>query len=375
MRICHITSAHLSDDVRIFHKQCVSLAKNPDYEVFLLAAKGEDKIVKSVRIKTLGAQNSAGRLYRMFKIVNELYWKALEIDADVYQIHDPELLRIALKLKKKGKIVVYDAHEDLPRQILAKHWIPKFLRKTLSFCFERYENFIAAKLSAIITATPFIGERFIKINPNTVNINNFPILAETPESSIPTQKEHYICYAGGISKVRGVSYLLDSLHYLPGIKLKLAGKYSPEAYREELMSKSTWSQVEELGYLGRQEVNNLIKNSLAGIVTLLPTPNYLDSLPIKMFEYMYAGVPVVASDFPLWKSIVEGNQCGICVDPRNAKAIAEACIYLQQNPEQAKQFGNNGKEAVLKKFNWSLEEQKLFDLYRQLFSRSIKFNN
>jgi glycosyltransferase involved in cell wall biosynthesis len=106
-----------------------------------------------------------------------------------------------------------------------------------------------------------------------------------------------------------------------------------------------------------------MKRSLAGIVTFHPLPNHLDSHPTKMFEYMSSGIPVIASDFPLWRDIIEGNQCGICVDPLDPKAIAAAIDYVVTHPQAAKAMGENGRRAVLQKYNWTVQANRLIDFY------------
>lgn len=366
IKIAHITSAHPWEDIRIFHKECTSLAKNANFQVHLISGKGEDTVSNSVFVHSAAVKSKGGRVARMIDGVNAVYSKALEVKADIYHLHDPELLRIALKLKKTGAKVIYDAHEDLPRQILGKYWIPKIVRKTASFFFEKYENYVVRKLDGVITATGYIKDRFIKVNPFCVDVNNYPILSEdTVDEKI---EEDYFCYAGGISNNRGVSTLVDAVALLPGFKLKLAGLYSPLSFRDELISKKGWNQVEELGYVNREEVKRLMKYSVAGMVTLKPLPNYLDSLPIKMFEYMYEGIPVIASDFPLWKTIIEDQGCGICVDPNSPKEIADAVSYLLDNPEKAKNMGKKGRELVLEKYNWKVEEHKLNQFYTKLLN-------
>ena len=100
----------------------------------------------------------------MTKTVNQVLEHALKLNADIYHIHDPELLKIVKPLKRKGKKVVYDVHEDLPRQILSKHWIPGILRKLISITTEVYENRISKKCDYIITATPFIKNRFLTLS-------------------------------------------------------------------------------------------------------------------------------------------------------------------------------------------------------------------
>lgn len=365
IKICHLSSAHPWEDVRIFYKECTSLAKDSSYEVSLISGNGENVKKNNVVVYSVPSTPGQNRFARMRETVNGVYSKALEVDAEVYHLHDPELLRIALKLKRKGKIVIYDAHEDLPRQILGKYWIPKMLRKLLSYSFEQYEDYIVKRLDAVVAATPFIKERFEKINKNVIDVNNYPILVKDEVKQLQS-KGNYLCYAGGISANRGILDLIKAMDLLPDLKLKLAGRYSPEEFRKELTLVEGWGSVEELGYITRQEIRQLIKGSIVGLVTLKPLPNYLDSLPIKMFEYMYEGIPVIASNFPLWKKIVEGNKCGVCVNPESPKEIAEAVKMFVENPNMAAEMGKNGREMVWNKYNWTIEEGKLIALYKSL---------
>ncbi len=128
--------------------------------------------------------------------------------------------------------------------------------------------------------------------------------------------------------------------------------------------------IKFIGKISRKEVNDLYGTARAGIVIYQPAQNHMESQPIKLFEFMAAGLPVVSSDFPLWKEIVEGNCCGICVNPKNPKAVKKACMELVKNPDKAQELGKNGKIAVDKKYNWSIEEKKLLKLYKTL-ERSI----
>jgi glycosyltransferase involved in cell wall biosynthesis len=363
MRICHLTTVHSYTDTRIFVKECQSLS-SAGFETYLVAPDAPNKIINHIYIH--GVQKSKGnRLLRMTKTVWSVYQKAKGIDASIYHFHDPELIPVGLIFRLKGKKVIYDVHEDVPRQILSKHWIPKPLRQMISWFFEPIENYAARFFSAIVAATPFITQRFLAINPHTVNINNYPVLSELFMEDNWGDKNPNVCYIGGISQDRGIIQMVEAIDKM-NAKLLLAGKFSMARLREETINMSGWTKVEELGYLDRTAVKQILSRSFAGLVILHPIINYLDSLPIKMFEYMSAGIPVIASNFPMWKDIVEGNGCGICVDPLNITKVSEAIQWLIDHPNEARLMGQKGREAVENKYNWEVESVKLINLYNKL---------
>ena len=368
-KICHLTSVHKEEDVRIFHKECKSLAK-AGFDVNLVVAGVEDNEIDGVKI--FGVEKvKSNRLLRMTKTVKKVLAKALEINADIYHVHDPELLIIAGKLKRNGKKVIYDSHEDLPRQILEKRYIPFFARKLISIFIEILENKKVAKIDGVITATENINNRFLKINKNSVNINNYPIIEEFDFYDNWDEKENAVCYIGSIYQTRGVVELIKSLENTD-IKIHLAGNYNSEDLREKLTKLKGWKNVIEWGFIGREKINEILKLSKAGIVTLHPTESYKVALPVKMFEYMASGIPVIASDFPLWKKIIHESESGICVDPFDIGAIKNAIFDLLNKNEKSKEMGKNGRQAVEKKYNWDKEAKKLIKFYTDLSEIKIQ---
>jgi glycosyltransferase involved in cell wall biosynthesis len=369
IKVCHITTVHPEKDVRIFYKECKSLAKH-GFDVKLIVVNGKGFTEDGVEVIGVPCQYS-GRLQRFLKAPKVAYRKALQIDADIYHFHDPEFLPYAEKLKRRGKKVIYDVHEDVPRQILSKYWINKSIRKIISSVTEYYENYVSKKFDFIITATSFIKERFLKINPNSVVVNNFPIIDFDKQLPDWSNKENKVCYIGSLTKVRGITELVKSIKLAKNVTLELGGSFSPKEFRDEIRKAEGWENVNEYGFVNRKIANEIMGKSVAGLVVLHPIINYIDALPVKMFEYMGAGIPVIASDFALWKEIVEDNNCGVCVDPLDSREIANAIDWFLENLDKAQQMGQNGINAVQKKYNWAVEEKKLVNIYNSI----IKLQN
>lgn len=362
-KITHLTSAHPRYDTRIFIKMCSSLAAQ-SYDISLVVADGEgDEFINGVSIFDVGAK-TGGRLTRMTTTVKRVFEKARELDADIYHLHDPELIPTGIKLKKLGKTVIFDAHEDLPKQLLGKPYLNKPFKVVLSKVFEWYERWSCPKFDAIIAATPFIRDKFLTINPNTVDINNFPLLDELANTCDWTHKENEVAYVGGIAKIRGILEVVEALGLTQDVTLNLGGEFSELSTQSEVRSLLGWGKVNYLGFVNREEMSRLFLRSKAGIITFLPSPNHINAQPNKMFEYMSAGIPIIASNFPVWKGIVEGCNCGVCVDPEKPEEISDAIMTLIADDEKARSMGANARRAIEERFNWEIEVEKLYEMYR-----------
>ena len=368
-RIVHLTTVHPRDDIRIFHKECVSLAR-AGYEVVQVVGDGlGDALVKGVRIVDIGAPPS-GRIARMRVQPRRALDAVLRLQPALVHFHDPELLPVGVKLRRRGIPAVYDAHEDVPRQILTKQWIPAPLRRPLAWAFERYENAQVGRLAGLVAATPHIAERYAGLAHRVVNVSNFPFLGELAPAATAqatsTPRGNAVCYVGGITRTRGAHEMLRAMVLVPGVRLLLCGKFEDADLEAEMRAAPGWPQVDYLGHVGREQVREVMAASFAGLVTLQPMPSYLDSLPIKMFEYMSAELPVIASGFPLWRGIVEAHGCGLCVDPADPVAIADAIRALRDSPERVREMGAAGKQAVMQVFNWPQAERELLAFYAAL---------
>lgn len=362
--VCIISTVHDTFDNRIFHKECKSLHK-AGYEVNLIIQHLHDEIIEGIKIHALSKPSN--RFIRITVLAHLAYKKALKIDAEVYHFHDPELLIIGLLLKMKGKKVIYDVHEDLPRQIMYKNWIFKPFRSIISKLMEMFEKGASKGFDHIIVATPFLKDLFIKYNENTIDINNYPYVNELYNNNDSGwhEKNNTVVYIGGLSTNRGIVEMMKAV-YAINYRLIIGGKFESDNQLNQLKYSEEWKNVDYRGVLNRQEVKELLSKGIVGLVVLHPLKNYVDAQPTKLYEYMSAGIPVISSDFPSWKKIIEDNNCGICVNPLDIEEISQAILYLGENLEQAKIMGDNGRKAIEEKLNWGCEEIKLLNLYMNL---------
>jgi glycosyltransferase involved in cell wall biosynthesis len=370
--VAHLTSVHPPFDTRIFHKECRSLAA-AGYSVKLVAAHERQEVVGDVEIIPIAKPGR--RLQRMTKTVAEVLRIASRLNADIYHFHDPELIPAGLLLVQKGHRVIYDSHEDAPRALLSggRDYLPNQVKRPASWLLEQLENVAARRFSAVVAATPAIARRFAGLNPHLVTINNFPILDELVPSMGTDwgKRKQAVAYVGAISPVRGLRQMIEATGLLAAkreARLKLAGRFDSAQDRTDVMNLTGWQNTDELGSLDRPAVAALLASVQGGLVIFDPLPNHVEAQPNKLFEYMSAGIPVIASDFPLWRELIARENCGLLVNPLDSTALADAIEYILTHPDGAEAMGHNGREAVRNSYNWAIEEQKLLTLYAKLLS-------
>lgn len=367
-KIVQLSSVHPSFDTRIFHKICKSLVDN-GYSVDLIIQHPKDEVVEGVQIKALPlAERKSDRIK---KILPEVLRKCREYPkGTIFHFHDPELIPISFFLKIKGFKVIYDIHEDVPKDIIGKDWIPSVFKKVLSVSVNTLEQFAKRTFDHIIVVTPAIEKRFK--SANTTLIQNFPIVREELPEIHSRRNKNNAFYAGDITQVRGITEIVEAIGIVSrssDFRLHLAGKFSPPELGAALKEMDEWKNVQFHGWINREIFQKLAADSIAGLVTFHPIPNHIDAQPNKLFEYMLEGLPVIASDFPLWREIIQEANCGILVDPMNPKQIANALQWLLDHPEEAKIMGKNGRKAVLENYSWANEEKKLLNLYENLMAK------
>jgi hypothetical protein len=287
--------------------------------------------------------------------------KVRALGPDLVHFHDPELLPAAWRLKRAGIRVIYDAHEDLPRAVLSKTWIRPALRRAVAWTVERIENFVAARIDAVVAATPHIAARFETVAPRAVPVSNYPLAGELAAPLERPREPATFCYAGAITRHRGAVEMVRATAAAGG-RLLLAGPFE-RGLEAELRALPEWEAVDYRGVVGRDEVREMMARSAAGLLFFHPEPNHVNALPNKLFEYLAAGLPVLCSDFPFWQSIIGAEEVGRTCSPLDPDAIATLMRRIVADPDAARAMGERGRALVRARYSWQAEGRTLADLY------------
>ncbi|MCF7955131.1 MAG: glycosyltransferase family 4 protein [Phycisphaerae bacterium] len=366
-KICILSSAHEFSDVRVFQKEAKTLA-NAGYEVVYIARAIEKEIVLD-GIKLIPLPEPKNRLERMTKTVFRLFKLALREKADVYHFHDPELMTAGIMLKLMGKKVIYDAHEDVSKDIFAKKWAGNlFTKKSISLFINLFERTACLFFDRIITVTPGIAKRYPA--NKTIVLRNFPILTMIDGACLsdPIDKQKpAIVYAGGLNSVRGIAEIIQAMDIIKDkAELWLLGKWVSEEFRQKCEKLPGWQHTRYFGLVPMEEMYNYMSYADVGIVPFLPRPHNLHSLPNKPFEYMACSLPVVMSNIQFWQEMFDG--CAVFCNSEDPSDIAEKIDSLLSSPDDAKKLAEIGKKRVLEKYNWKSESKKLIQLYHGLLN-------
>lgn len=390
-RVVHMTTVHHPYDPRIYHKQCKSL-KKAGYDVTLIAQAAPDDhlqkngpagLIKSQTaqddhsqktkpnepIKHIKLKKYTSRLKRMIFGTLETYKQAKKLQADVYHFHDPELMFVGWLLKKKNNVVIYDIHEDYVTSILQKEYLNKPMRKWMARIYKFFEKFFTRKMELCL------AEKYYKdIYNRGTCILNYPTINETFLTHDRKDKPltDKLLYTGNVTDDRGALIHAKIPHIHEDMSVHFIGK-CPRELAEKMydVAKGRKDQLHIEGidrFIEKEaiEAKYLSENWLAGIALFPPTDHYMKKELTKFFEYMNAGLPILCSNFPIWKEFVETYQCGLAVDPYNEKEVKQAIDYLRNHQEEAKQMGENGRQAVIEQLNWLKEEEKLIKWYETL---------
>lgn len=340
----------------MFERQGKSLVANGFKVSYVVCDNEPNEFVDGVDILSTN-YSPKNRVMRFLSTKKILLNHAQRINADIFQISDPELVSLGTILKKRGHKVIFNMREHYPAMMLNKHYLPKIIRKTIS---RQVTNHMAKNLryyDAVYTVTPglvdLVGSEWGILN--TYLLPNFPLI----NTKYNLTKKDYLSrpdtllYYGTIYKTSRQEVLFSALEKIHGINYLLAGVIDENNYN--ITSLPFWSKVEF--------INRFPRNQLPGIFAKATISNCLRDFSnsgspngslgvIKVFESMEAALPVLLPDVKLYQDIVRKYNCGICVNPNNEDEIRTAILYLLENKEIAWQMGQNGRRAVMNEFNW-----------------------
>jgi len=366
-KVCHITTAHNRYDVRIFEKECTSLAGN-GYDVTLLVTDNrEDEERNSVHIRS-AHRDVNGRFQRMFVATRIVYKMAIEVDADAYHFHDPEFIPYGIKLIRRGKKVVFDSHENFIEAISDKHYIPSFFRGIVQKIYKKYQWGCCKKFSAIVSVDPEICAMYESMNDKVYMVANFPIYVELSEKLHCEEK--VIAFAGGVSEQWNHKTIMSAIRDLPGVRYDMCGAVEGE-YLRELQKNADRNQLNYLGKIPHKDAIEMLQKASIGMALCSYSKNTNGTKGTwgntKLFEMMMLGLPIICTDFEIWKEMIEEYPFGICVNPYDQEAIREAIVRLLASTPLRAKMGNEGKRAIREKYNWGECEKVLQKMYCDLF--------
>ena len=355
-------AGHKPLDTRIFHKEARSL-QMAGWDVVLIIPHSESFQKDNIEVLSVPLPRKGWE--QLLKCPWKILFLALKQPKEsVFHLHDSELLPVGIVLKLTGRKVIYDAHEDTPLQISYQHWIPLWIKRPYAWFYFILEKLGGWWFDAIIVAEPVIGKYFDK--KKVTLLRNFPIKYSFQREKGYTDRENNVVYVGLLSKPRGVVEMLEA-HRLASEKLAvgfvMGGKFAPPSLEQELLPKY---KVQYRSWLAYEEMIEALFSSKIGIIVAHPIERYKTNYPVKMFEYMAAGLPVIASKEGESASFLKEADAGILVDPLNIPEIAAAIISLLKNPAMAAEMGNRGRQLIFDKYNWEQESEKLLELYRSL---------
>lgn len=375
--VVHVSSAHPWTDNRV-HQRAAASAAAAGYRTALVAVSDDGVTdpdwarpdpTTGVYVRRIRRRS---RMRRMVWSTVQVIGAALSSRAGVVHLHDPELLWAVPLLRTAGRRVVYDAHEDLPVQVRGKDYLGPVARFVAVFLAHGILVF-ARGASAVVAATPTIATRFPAARTRTVR--NVPRLRPVDSDAEPaSRRPANAVYLGGLSHDRGLDVLTGVAAHVVGLptgwRLVTAGAIDAAVDRRRFDELVAAGAIDHRGVLPPTVARDLLLEARVGLLPLLPTPAYASSLPTKLFEYLAAGLPVIATDIPLWRELLDGADCVTWVPPGDPDAVVRAIRRYDADPVLLDAHSAVGRALVTRRYRWDVEERILLDLYRLLCGAS-----
>ncbi len=377
-RVTILSSVHLALDNRVFYRQAQTLQR-AGYDVTLIAIHDRDEIKDGVTIRGLA---------RVPRWKRPLLWRRLlslarETDADIYQIHDPELLLVTPWLRRlTGRPTIYDSHELYPEFVAVKDYLPGWLRGPLSRLTGFLEPRLASRESGLLFADDAIARSFAHIDRPKATLFNFPergfVTWASEQTTDIDRRSPIVLYLGGMERNRGTAEMVAAFALVhdqnPAARLLLVGHFMPPELeaevRQDARERGLDNAITITGRVPFEQIGFYLRQAAVGWVPWQAYPKNEHNIPTKLFEYMAYGLPVVASDLASTRPFVRHGESGYLVTPSDVTAHANAILSLLESPAQAQSMGREGQQLVRQQFNWDPMAQRLLDVYQRVLTHA-----
>lgn len=375
MKVAIVTTRHGCQDDRIYFKEALSLAKRMD--VTMIAPDDSEDLTWADGVSFRPIPRRTGPFGRI-RSLGEAIREVRREHADVCHFHDLDVVLAApiLKLLTRCKLI-FDSHEAFPEQFLMDRRIPAVLRPLASRVANLVEKSLVRFCDHVIAADEPTRRSFDSAGVPATTVFNYPALEifETESGRLERERNRYrdripLIYQGSVSVQRGLFHMIDALRLLkrsePRILLRIVGLRDPRLKAlalEKAAEAEVIQQLEIVEWLPHLEISYAMKSSLIGLVPWQPEEKHKRNIPIKIFEYMACGLPIVAADLPSIAPYVKTSGAGVLYDSTRPEELADCVASLIQNPEQRQQMGRDGERAVRDLWNWVGMENVLFDVY------------
>jgi len=374
LRIVHLTSSHPSTDTRIYHKYCKSCSTK--YSTILITSDSHLPLDCPLSLQVISTGRLHNRLLRFSLGAFKVFFLSLRFVSrdSVFHIHDPELLPYGVCLRLLGAHVIFDSHEDYPVVSCTRGYINPAFAPLVSLTVKLVLRSLLPFYSAVVSATPYIQSSLGKLGISSQVVYNYPLLEKYTQRadgviSQFSSKNSNVVYVGGVSFFRGIYYLVEAFNFLSqDYILHILGNSFDSGTIDYIKTSLPFkrSQVVLHGHIDHLNARSFISRCDVGVVTFLPAPNHLNALPNKLFEYMSEKIPVLASDFPLWSTIINESGAGLCVNPKDSMQISAAIRYICSTPGVKAKFADSGFKAVRTHYNWEAQLHSVFSMYESL---------
>lgn len=380
MKVCVLTNMHPPKDDRIYYKQVLSLIERYPFITLIAPLENNAPVEFHPSVRFVPLPKTAGIIGRLWSILKAAVM-VRRMDPDVCHFHDFDLvLAVPLIRMFKGIRLIYDSHEAYPEMFRRSPRLPRFLRNPGAHIINAFEKGLARLCTLVVTADEATADSFRRHGVAATAVYNFPplgLFTSDPETEENLKRRYsgrsILIYQGTMGKDRGLFHMLRAMDIVhrqdPSILLLLVGLDDPALQREALYMihcLGIGDAVEIIPWVDHEKIGAYMRISDVGLIPLQPIRKYMKNIPIKLFEYMACGTPVLSANLPPIAEFLSPSGAGRLYDSTDDRALAEGVLDMLADPDGLAQMRRKGLESVRASWNWSQMERKLLDIYRHI---------